>query len=489
MKIMKNATRIITTLFTLTLLLVGFAKNAYATDITVSSPATGSTYTAYKLLNATNSTVDPLNLKYAYTVNSTYRTALQGATAKTADNDIVAFINGLDAAGTRTFADTVFGSVKAMAPDATTTTGTFTGLAQGYYLIVETKVGSLQDSFSLVMLDTAGLDNITVTTKEDVPTVMKKVIETNDTTGVTTGWQDAADYDVTDAIPFQLTGTVSTEIAEYEHYYYEFHDTLAPGTTYDHITSVYVLHADGTKTPVIATDYTATYVGNDLSVQFTDLKTLDVIGTDKIVVEYEANLNENAVLGEMGNPSQVYLEYSNDPYSTVVGKSTTGSTTTDKVIVFTYKLEANKIDGNTLAALPGAGFTLYKMDKVMGDYVAVGTEITGVTTFNFIGLDAGDYKLVETTIPAGYNKVDDMIFTIGATYDTLAVEPKLLTLTGTGAFTADKATGVVTTTVANFSGVELPSTGGAGTKMLYAMGGLMVLGSVIVLVTKKRMNA
>ena len=484
MKIMKNATRIITTLFTLTLLLVGFAKNAYATDITVSSPATGSTYTAYKLLNATNSTVDPL--KYAYTVNSTYRTALRGATAKTVDNDIVAYISALDAAGTRTFADTVFGSVKAMTPDATTTTGKFTDLAQGYYLIVETKVGSLQDSFSLVMLDTAGLDNITVETKEDVPTVMKKVIETNDTTGVTTGWQDAADYDVTDAIPFQLTGTVSTKIAEYEHYYYEFHDTLAPGTTYDHIASVYILHANGTKTPV--TDYTANYVGNDLSVQFTDLKTLGVIGTDKIVVEYEANLNENAVLGEMGNPSQVYLEYSNDPYSTVVGKSTTGSTTTDKVIVFTYQLKANKIDGTTKEDLSGAGFTLYKKDSA-GKYVAVGDEVKGSYTFEFKGLDAGDFKLVETTVPAGYNKVDDMIFTIGATYDTLAVEPKLLTLTGTGAFTADKATGVVTTTVANFSGVELPSTGGAGTKMLYAMGGLMVLGSVIVLVTKKRMNA
>ena len=484
MKIMKNATRIITTLFTLTLLLVGFAKNAYATDITVSSPATGSTYTAYKLLNATNSTADPL--KYAYTVNSTYRTALRGATAKTVDNDIVAYISALDAAGTRTFADTVFGSVKAMTPDATTTTGKFTDLAQGYYLIVETKVGSLQDSFSLVMLDTAGLDNITVETKEDVPTVMKKVIETNDTTGVTTGWQDAADYDVTDAIPFQLTGTVSTKIAEYEHYYYEFHDTLAPGTTYDHIASVYILHANGTKTPV--TDYTANYVGNDLSVQFTDLKTLGVIGTDKIVVEYVANLNENAVLGEMGNPSQVYLEYSNDPYSTVVGKSTTGSTTTDKVIVFTYQLKANKIDGTTKEALSGAGFTLYKKNSA-GEYVVVGDEVTGVTTFEFKGLDAGEYKLVETTIPASYNKVDDMIFTIGATYDTLADEPELLTLTGTGAFTAVKATGVVTTTVANFSGVKLPSTGGAGTKMLYAMGGLMVLGSVIVLVTKKRMNA
>ena len=484
MKIMKNATRIITTLFTLTLLLVGFAKNAYATDITVSSPATGSTYTAYKLLNATNSTADPL--KYAYTVNDTYRTALQGATAKTADNDIVAYISALKGDGPRTFADTVFGSVKTMAPDATTTTGTFTGVEQGYYLIVETKVGSLQDSFSLVMLDTAGLDNITVETKEDVPTVMKKVIETNDTTGATTDWQDAADYDVTDAIPFQLTGTVSTKIAEYEHYYYEFHDTLAPGTTYDHITSVYILHADGTKTPV--TDYTANYVGNDLSVQFTDLKTLGVIGTDKIVVEYEANLNENAVLGEMGNPSQVYLEYSNDPYSIVVGKSTTGSTTTDKVIVFTYQLKANKIDGTTKEALSGAGFTLYKKNSA-GEYEPVGDGVTNGTTFEFKGLDAGDYKLVETTVPAGYNKVDDMIFTIGATYDTLADEPKLLTLTGTGAFTADKATGVVTTTVANFSGVELPSTGGAGTKMLYAMGGLMVLGSVIVLVTKKRMNA
>ena len=253
MTILKKSIRFITTLCTLALLLIGFAKTAQATEITVDGGETGSEYAAYRLLDATNGGGD----KYAYTVNDAYRTILQettGATGAAEDQDIVAHINGLDPTGIRTFADTVYNTVKTMTPDVTTTTGTFTGIPQGYYLIVETKTGSTQDSFSLVMLDTAGQNTITVTTKEDVPQVEKKVKETNDSTGSVTDWQDAADYDFNDIVPFQLTGTVSKEIAGYNRYYYEFHDTLSAGLTFKNITNVYVLHENGTQTDVAASN-------------------------------------------------------------------------------------------------------------------------------------------------------------------------------------------------------------------------------------------
>ena len=42
--------------------------------------------------------------------------------------------------------------------------------------------------------------------------------------------------------------------------------------------------------------------------------------------------------------------------------------------------------------------------------------------------------------------------------------------------------------VANKSGTVLPSTGGAGTTMIYLIGGALVLGSGVVLVTKRRVK-
>ena len=43
--------------------------------------------------------------------------------------------------------------------------------------------------------------------------------------------------------------------------------------------------------------------------------------------------------------------------------------------------------------------------------------------------------------------------------------------------------------VVNLKGAELPSTGGMGTTMMYIGGGLLVAFAVIMLVTKRRMNA
>ena len=118
--------------------------------------------------------------------------------------------------------------------------------------------------------------------------------------------------------------------------------------------------------------------GCTFEVRFADLKNIKAVKAgSKVVVNYTAKLNENAVIGEGGNTNVSKLEYSNNPYG-----DGTGVTPEDKVIVFTYNLIANKVDGNN-APLEGAGFTLYKLDSTTGDYVAVGNEITGVTTFYF----------------------------------------------------------------------------------------------------------
>lgn len=496
---MKKAKKILGLLLAM-VLATAMTMTAFAANITISGGESGSEYAAWKLLNAT----DGGEGKFAYTVNDKYKSVLQEVTGKTTDADIVAYIEALDTDGIRAFADEVYAKVKNLDPEKTTNTNTFESVDQGYYLIAETKVGSSQDSYSLVMLDTAGKENIEVETKEDVPTVEKKVKEVNDSTGETSGWQDAADYDIGDEVSFQLTGTVSEKIGNYEKYYYEFHDTLSAGLAYvENSLSVLINGKDVTESfniSVTVNDDSTT----SLNIKCDDIKAISGVTLDansKIVVEYKATLNENAVIGSAGNPNTVKLEYSNNPYDKGEGKPSTGTTPEDKVIVFTYKLIVNKKDGKTGEKLEGAGFTLYKYSETEKDYVAVGNEITGVTTFDFQRLDAGKYKLVETTVPNGYNKAEDVIFIVEATYDTESNDPQLNTLVVKDAngdnisegqeavFNIDVNGGSVSTDVENFSGSELPSTGGMGTTIFYVLGAILVLGAAIMLIAKKRMSS
>ena len=55
--------------------------------------------------------------------------------------------------------------------------------------------------------------DVTISPKSDVPSFQKKVKDTNDTTGDTTGWQDSADYDIGDKVPFQLKATLPSNYA------------------------------------------------------------------------------------------------------------------------------------------------------------------------------------------------------------------------------------------------------------------------------------
>lgn len=463
---------------------------ASAADITIEGGADGSEYAAYKLLHAT----DGGEGKFAYTVNERYAQALEKVTEKTDEREIIEYISNLDAKGTRTFADAVYAEIKELRPDAVTAQNKFEGAEQGYYMIVETKIGNSQDTYSLVMLDTAGKENIQVQTKEDKVVLEKKVKEKNDSTGEESSWQDGADYDMGDMVPFQLTAAVEKNYDNYSTYFFSFHDKMSDGLTFD---------KDSVKVTVDGTAVTAGYEvltegltdGCTFEVRFNDLKQIGAVHAgSKVTVEYQAELNENAVIGMDGNPNTAKVEYSNNPYG-----DGTGETPEDKVVVFTYELNANKVNGEN-EALEGAGFTLYKYEDASKEYKAVGDEITGVTTFSFQGVDAGQYKLVETTVPDGYNKADDILFTVEAAYDTESDNPKLLTLVVKDAegmiisegenavFSANLSAGSVSTNVVNLSGTELPATGGIGTKIFYTIGAILMIGAAVLLITRKRVS-
>lgn len=520
------------------------AVPAFAADtvnITINDPmpqpiagegnAATKTYNGYLLLNAT---VSADGEHYSYTVNEKYRAVLQeqvyaaaedafwggaeskpSAATEVTDAQILKYLESLTGqegtwgqdgytAGTlRPFADKLYRAIKEAVPeikaDAMTTNGTITG-DKGYWLIADVTNVEGNEANSLVVVDTKGNDDLVVTPKTSVPTVEKKVKETNDSTGKTSGWQDGADYDINDDVPFQLTGTLPTNLSSYETYKYVFHDALSSGLT---------LNKESIKVTIDGTDVTSSFTKSTESLEdgcsfevscdnILGIEGVTVNKDSKIVVTYTAKLNDGAVIGGTGNPNKVHLEFSNNPYD-----EGTGKTPEDKVTVFTFTLNVDKIDKDE-KPLNGAGFTLYKYDEdATGDdkWVAVGQEKKGedMTKFTWKGLDSGKYMLVESTVPQGYNQADELYFTIEATYDIEATEPGLTNLvvkdekgqsiTGDGlTFTATKADGTVSTKVVNTSGIELPETGGIGTTIFYVLGGLLVVGAGVLLVTKRRMS-
>ena len=65
------------------------------------------------------------------------------------------------------------------------------------------------------------------------PKFEKKIQDTNDTTGETSDWQDSADYDIGDSVPYKLTAILAKDVTDYWQYHVTFHDTLEKGLTFD----------------------------------------------------------------------------------------------------------------------------------------------------------------------------------------------------------------------------------------------------------------
>ena len=452
-------------------------------SITITGAKVGHTFEAYQIFAGTVSGKTLSNIEWGSGVSEKGKKELGDAKEKA---------KSLNDSNSKDFAYTVSGYLTTPAASANTqdTSDNYviSGLEPGYYLVKDKGPITGQDSYTKFILQVVG--NKTVAVKKQVPESYKKVKDTNDTAGTTTDWQDSADWDIGDKVPFQLTGTVADDYKEYKAaYQLVFHDTLSPGLTFDQ-DSVKVYANDSTN-PISADQYTVTYHptdGHTFDVTIKDVKALDGTVT-KIRVEYKATLNEHAVIGSAGNPNTMYMDFSNNPNSTQGGEK--GTTPEDKVIVFTYKAIVNKKD-SAKNPLTGAEFTLFK--KVNGTYVKVekvlGTENDG-TTFTFTGLDDGEYKLVETKTPENYNTMAPIEFKIEATHDELSDNPELKTLTGnklTGEvlFTPDTDTGTLETDVINYKGSELPETGGMGTTVLYAAGTLMILAAAAFLVMKKK---
>ena len=447
------------------------------------------------------------------------------------------------------------------------------GLEPGYYLIKD-QDGSLQgehDSYTKFILEV--LENSTVSPKFSKPSVQKKVDDINDSNNTENAedWQDSADYDIHDSVPFQLKATLASNVEDYKSYKIVFHDTMSKGLTFQRITKVTIDGKEVDSGYIVKTEQNEDGT-TSLSIVFGNIKYQGGTNNSEVIVEYVAELNEHAELGNTGNPNYVYLEYSNNPNwegdgdldddgipndededddndgkpdnedddddndgkkddedddddndgtkdededdDDDEGDEPTGKTPEDKVIVFTYKVVVDKVhqtgtetdeNGETkpvYSALPGAGFTLFKWKVVtpatettaaVYDWVAIGETLTGVTTFEWKGLDDGKYKLEETITPPGYNTIPSIEFEITAehdlTWESEAQTAILTKLEGGNLATGDVSTGAIEADVINNAGATLPETGGIGTTIFYAAGAMLVLCAVILLITKKRMGA
>lgn len=461
-------------------------------SLTLNKAVKGHTYEAYQILSgdlsADKATLS--NIKWGEGIKAEGQTALGGDAAgyakKLADmgNNSKELKEQAQIIGANLASAS--GSVTVTDPDAK---NVISNLKPGYYLIKD-KDDSLQGQESYTEFILHVTDDVDANVKADVPSVEKKVKDTNDTTGDTTGWQDSADYDIGDDVPFQLTATLANNIESYKTYSLKFNDTLSKGLDYNNDAVIKLGDKD------VTSYFTPSYDETAKTLTFTcdNILAFGAANSDKIVVEYTAKLNENAVIGAAGNPNTVYLDFSNNPNNG--GEGDRGKTPEDKVIVFTYKLTVNKVDKEN-KPLTGAEFSLFKKVNGKEELVEVkkilSTNAEG-TVFGFTGLDDGTYVLRETKTPDGYNSIEDQTFTISAKHDENSDDPKLTALTGDVASGSIINLGVMlekgelSTDVVNNKGSVLPSTGGAGRVAIYVIGAILVIGGGIVLVTKKRVR-
>ena len=206
----------------------------------------------------------------------------------------------------------------------------------------------------------------------------------------------------------------------------------------------------------------------------------------KMVVVFNATVNDNATVGKTSNDNKISLDYANDDTEIVEPGPT--------VQVFAFNLQVVKED-NGGQKLAGAKFDLFKADKTTKIATATSDD-NGLVQFTNSGkeiqLAAGTYYVKETEAPEGY-----VLPTGEAAWTEITVAPTITQKTSAGANDAqyeltgltnagDNTFAFVTKTVKNVK-ITVPKTGGMGTTLFTICGAsLIVLAGVMFVVLKER---
>lgn len=492
MKIVKRLSGVLLAVF----MVIAMAIPAFAVDgnntslqsstgntITIENAQAGETYEIYKMLDlVVNADKD----SFSYTVNIAWENFFgKGVGADYVKIDQKGYVSWSDKA---TSDDMIaFGKAAVqyvegdgLTPVATKAPGsdgdiTFDNLDPGYYLITST-------NGTKVIVDTTPTDpNPSIKEKNENPTIDKMVEEDS-----TSQYGKVNDAEIGQTVNFKIVVSAKSGAKNYV-----VHDKMYDGLTFDGEKSVTVTANKGN---ISTSDYKVVGEGLNDSCDFHVVFKQDYLDTitddTAITIAYSATLNEDAVIAGVGNPNDTKLTWGDNNETAQV-----------RTITYTWEMGVLKYgNGDEDKVLAGAEFVLLSPDKTKVATFASG-KITGwvdvpsadadgkigwsgemiQTTgsngkINIEGLDSADtYRLREVKAPDGYNLLtDDTDVAVAASSDET-----------TKTMTQTKLTAMVN----NLAGAELPSAGGIGTTIFYVLGSILLIGAVVLLVTKKRMKA
>ena len=389
----------------------------------------------------------------------------------------------------------------------------------GYYLFVSDGLTdtTTPNTGTSPIFAIVGGKAVTVTEKTSIPTVNKEVRE-----GAT--WGNVSDSYIGEEVEYKLTGSVADNIATFNKYQYEFHDTLSKGleaagesgnTPKD--LHVYIDNK-GNQTEIVQDDNNGYKVvlerdsatkKENLTIAFTDLKTvkdktgkpIKVDADSKVVVTYKATLTSDAEYTATGNTNDVELVYSNNPMT-----SDTGTSTSKRVTDHVFRLNVTKVEKGKQEQKLEATFQV-KMTKEGGNLLKNGkwlTEAGGLTDDEksagkfktakdsgqvyIPGLVEGTYEITECDTPAGYNTLAPFTITVDPTYDDNGSLTKLdVTSSDTIMVTPENTKdATIPVTIQNKKGSGLPLTGLNGVTFTWIAGGAVLCIGVAHLIRSRK---
>ena len=526
-------------------------------SIIINNAVAGHTYTAYQIFSGKwdANTAKLSDIQWGNGISTTGQSFLEAAYSATGAAGVAEKIENTDAAA-QAFANNIgeganlgTGTTGSFGTGDNATKYTIPNLEDGYYMIVDTYTPGENEKdvyYARYMIQKVG--TATVDNKADKPTVDKKIVAgTAKVVESTANIGDTVTYEITSRVP-DMTG--------YKEYYMDFSDTLSKGLTYDaNSLSVSIGGTTLTETEAYTLtvgNYSATD-GTAISVHLKDLVSRHYAKDAAIVITYTAKINDNAVIGNTGNPNTVKLDYSNNPRNSGDGNPDTGDdgvkgeTPESTVKTFVTELQLVKVDkDNKETKLAGAVFDVvgteinkvlitgehfveatdgaywklkdnkgyttkapndqiqdqYEADGKKYNKVAYATEsvqetkdvafqvVTGSDgIIKLTGLKEGTYTFTEIQAPDGYNLLENPITVTISSNIDRTDKTAAFAWSATNAQETETGSGKFTFTVENGQGNTLPSTGGMGTTILYVGGSILVILAAVLLITKRRMSA
>ena len=477
----KIASILLVLMLVLTMAAPALAEGGTTHTITITNTKSGHTYSAYQVFQGDITGGKLTNITWGNGVDGAALlaelktlTAYEDCTSAEDVADVLASFDN-DSEELDAFAEVVGKHLATAAgtltetKDETSSTYTISVTGDGYYFVKDADNSVAEDdAYTKYILRVVG--DVKVAAKAKAPTLEKKIVEGEDEV-------DANNASIGDKVNYKLTSKVP-DMDGYDKYFFIVNDTLSKGLTFNDDVKITI---DG-KTLIKDTDYTVTkgnavdadndVTGTSIKIVFNDFLKYKSQKGKAIVITYSATLNEDAVIGNTGNPNTASLTYSNNPNVENKGQEgnenepdvniPTGKTPEDTVITYVTGIELTKVN-EAGDRLEGAEFkitgtklnkvkiirdtftvaedgTYYKLkngtyteteptDETKENYadenkyklekvVTWNTETVKVSAtatvgsdgvLRFEGLGEGTYVIEEIKAPDGYNKLKDNI--------------------------------------------------------------------------------